>query len=141
MKKRKSAGRKDTNILVHITFGILLSLTVSFLLSILATVLIENEVTPITSMNILMIGIHAVSVFIGSTLAITMEKGRIAIVAGIITACYFLILVCINMLVFSEGFAGLGTGMLGMMAGGLIAVLTKSKMSGTKKHRIKMHSR
>ena len=45
--KRKSAGKKDTSILVHITFGLLLSLIVSFLLSTLATVLIEKEITPI----------------------------------------------------------------------------------------------
>lgn len=141
MKKRKSAGKKDTSILVHITFGLLLSLIVSFLLSTLATVLIEREITPIASMNMLMIGIHVLSVFVGTTLATSMEKGRIAIVAGIVTACYFLILVCINMLLFSEGFENLGIGVLSIIAGGLIAVLAKSKTGRSKKRHIKMRSR
>ena len=139
--KRKTAGKKDTSILVHITFGLLLSLIVSFLLSTLATVLIEKEITPIASMNMLMIGIHVLSVFVGTTLATSMEKGRIAIVAGIVTACYFLILVCINMLLFSEGFENLGIGVLSIIAGGLIAVLAKSKTGRSKKHHIKMRSR
>lgn len=139
--KRKSAGKKDTSILVHIAFGLLLSLIVSFLLSTLATVLIEKEITPIASMNMLMIGIHVLSVFVGTTLATSMEKGRIAIVAGIVTACYFLILVCINMLLFSEGFENLGIGVLSIIAGGLIAVLAKSKTGRSKKRHIKMRSR
>lgn len=141
MKKRQSAGKKDTSILVHIAFGMLLSLGISFLLSILVTVLIEKEVIPLTSLKVFMIGTHALSVFIGSILAISKEKGRIAIIAGMVAACYLLVLVCINMLVFSEGFDGLGTGILGMLAGGLIATLTKTKMFGVKKHHIKMRSR
>ena len=125
----------------HITLGVLLSLAVSLLFSILATITIEKEIISMESMNILMIGVHALSVFLGSILAISKEQGRIAVIAGAVTVCYLLILVCINMLVFSDGFSGVGTGILGMLSGGLIATLIKSKMLGVKKRHKKMRSR
>ena len=125
----------------HITLGVLLSLAVSLLFSILATITIEKEIISMESMNILMIGVHALSVFLGSILAISKEQGRIAVIAGAVTICYLLILVCINMLVFSDGFSGVGTGILGMLSGGLIATLIKSKMLGVKKRHKKMRSR
>lgn len=124
----------------HITLGVLLSLAVSFLFSILATITIEKEIFSIESMDMLMIGVHALCVFLGSILAISKEQGRIAVITGAVTVCYLLMLVCINLLVFSDGFSGVGTGILGMLSGGLIATLLKSKMLGAKKHHKKMRS-
>ena len=47
----------------------------------------------------------------------------------------------INMLLFSEGFENLGISVLSIIAGGLIAVLAKSKTGRSKKRHIKMRSR
>ena len=126
MKKWQSAGKKNTSLTMHIALGILVSLIVSFLLSILVTVLIEKEVISIENMNVLMPATHALSVLFGSLLVISKERGRIAVIAGAIAACYLLVLVCVNMLVFSEGFDGLVTGILGVLSGGLVAILAKS---------------
>ena len=141
MKKTRSMRKKDTGIAAHITVGVVLSLISTFIFSILLTILVEREVVSIKNAPMFVMGIHALSTIIGSMLAVFLEKGRIALVAGIVTAGYFLILLSINMLIFSSGFEGMGQCVLASLAGGLISVLINMRGSRKRKYNIKVHSR
>ncbi len=141
MKKTRSTVMKDTNIITHIVFGVLLSLLSTLLMSILLTAMIEKEIISFEAIPAFTICVHAISVFVGTMLSVSIEKGRIAVVAGIVSACYFVILLCFNMLIFSAGFEGIGMGVVSVLAGGLLGTIIKSKFNGKKKHRIKLHSR
>lgn len=141
MKKARSITEKETGSAVHIILGVLLSVACTFVLSILLTVLVENEVISISAVPILSAVIHAISIFVGTLLSTAMEKGRIAIVAVIVVATYLIILLCINMLVFSSGFEGMGSTILSVFLGALLSVFINGKFFGRKKHQIKMRSR
>ena len=141
MKRAHSISMKDTGIIINVSLGILLTMVCAFLLSILLTVLVENERIHLSGIPVYLYGIHAISVFIGTLLSLTLEKGRLAIIAGIVAAAYFVILVSINMLVFSSGFEGIIGTAAGISAGGALSVLLKAKTGGGKKHKVKMRSR
>ena len=141
MKKARSMTGKETGAAVHIILGVLMSVACTFALSILLAVLVEKEAVSISAVPTLSVGVHAISIFVGSMLSMTLEKGRIAIIAAIVAAAYLVILLCINMLIFSSGFEGIGATILSVFLGGLLSVFIKGKFSGNKKHRIKMRSR
>ena len=141
MKKTHSITGKDTGMAIHIGLGILLSLVSTIMMSILLTVLVENESVQLSSVPIFAFGMHTVSVLIGCTLSLTLEKGRAGIIAGIVTAGYIAVLLCINMLVFSAGFNGIWGSALSAAGGSLLAMLISGKLRGKKKHRIKVRSR
>ena len=129
------------NTIIHIALGVLVTLACTFLMSLLLAIMVENEVVAVNSVPTYTIGIHTITVLIGSMLSASLEKGKIAVMAGAVAGCYLLVLLCINMLVFSEGFAGIGSGIFSAIAGALLTILIKGKFSGKKKHRIKMRSR
>ncbi len=141
MKKARSMRKKDTGIAAHTAIGIVVSLVSAFIFSVLLSVLIERELVSFNNATAFTMGIHMLSILIGSIVAISLEKGRIALVAGIVTAGHFLILLCINMLIFSSGFEGIGQCVLASLGGGLISVLINMKRSRKKKYNIKVHSR
>ena len=141
MKKISSMAKKETGIAVHIALGVLLSAICTFIMSIILTVMVENETISPGATSSFAIGIHAISVFIGSMLSLTLGKGRIAVVAGIVAVCYLVVLLCINMLIFSSGFESIGAEMISSFAGGLLSMFLKIKFNGKKKHRMKVHSR
>lgn len=141
MKKTSPMGKKDGSVVINIALGVLISLISMLLLSVLLTVIVEKETVSFSSVSAFTIAIHIISVFIGTIVSVTLEKGRIAIVAGIVSGAYFVVLLCANMLIFSAGFDGVGAGILSILAGGLFSVLVKGKLMGKKKHKIKMRSR
>ena len=137
---RKTTGSTN-NTTKGIGIGILISIFTAFLLSILLTVLVENETIRPESVPVVAAAVHAISVFFGAMVATTIEKGRIAVIAGISGAGYFILLLCINMLVFSSGFNYILSCAAGVLCGVLITILIKAKFAGKKKHRIKIPSR
>lgn len=141
MKRAHSISMKDTGIIINVSLGILLTMVCAFLLSILLTVLVENERIQISGISVCLYGIHAISVFIGTLLSLTLEKERLAIIAGIVAAAYFVILISINMLVFSSGFEGVIGTAAGILAGCALSVLLKVKQSAGKRHKVKLRSR
>jgi MFS family permease len=141
MNKTSSMGKKDSGVAMNIVLGGLISIICMLLLSVLLTVLVENETVSISSVSVFTMAIHLLSVFLGTILSITLEKGRIAVIAGIITVAYLVVLLCVNMLVFSAGFNGFGAGILSALAGGVLAILLKGRLMGKKKYKIKKRSR
>lgn len=141
MKKRYSKTDKDTSIVIHIMLGLVLSLISLFALSIILTVLVEKEVIDIDIIPVLAGMPHAISAFIGTILGLSLEKGRIAIVTGVVAVLYLLMLLCVNMLVYSTGISGIGPAIIGILSGGALAALLFDKIGNRKKHRIKVRSR
>lgn len=141
MKKMHSKSKNDTGIIGHIGLGILISLICAVLLSIVLAVMIEKEIIAVDAAPSFAVAIHAISVFIGSIISLSFEKGRIAMIAGVVATSYLLLLLCINMLIYSSGFAGLGGGVISAYVGSLLAVMIKSKISGKNKRRTKVRSR
>ena len=141
MKKIRTGAEKSKNIVSHIVLGALLSLISLFIMSVILAIMVEKEVIPITAMPTFAMGIHAISVFVGSLLATILEKGRIAIVAAIVAVFYLLALLCVNMLIFSSGITGMGLTVIGSAIGGLAAVVIKGNICRSKKYRTKLRSR
>ena len=110
-------------------------------LIIVLAVMIEKEIIAVDAAPSFAVAIHAISVFIGSIISLSFEKGRIAMIAGVVATSYLLLLLCINMLIYSSGFAGLGGGVISAYVGSLLAVMIKSKISGKNKRRTKVRSR
>lgn len=141
MEKMRSIVGKNTNTAMHIGIGVGIALILSLVLSVVIAALVNNEVINISSIPLCMIPLHAISIFAGSMVSLLLEKGRVAVMAGIICACYLAVLLCINMLFFTDGFSGVLMGALGILCGGALAVLVNLKFSGQKKPRIKLRSR
>lgn len=141
MKKPRVTSEKNTGIIVHIVFGVLLAIGCAFILSILAATMVEKEIVSINSVSKITLLIHAISVFAGSLLSISLEKGRIAVVAAITTLSYLFVIVCMNMLFFSSGFQGVGGGIISCLIGGMLSIVIKGKHKGKSKHRMKIRSR
>ncbi len=141
MKKIQPKANKEKGTIFSIAIGTAVSVLCMLLLSVLLTVLVENEAVSSTMVTIAALCIHAISVFAGSMLSLTGQKGRIAVVAGTVTASYFLMQICVNMLFFSAGFEGVAAGLVSMLVGGVIAVLIKSRLGQKKKYRAKVRSR
>ena len=141
MKRVHSAKKKENNIITHITLGIILSLLSTFILSILITTLLDKEILELKAIPIITNISHALSVFIGTIVAITLHKEKLAIVAGTIAGTYLVIALCANMLLFSNGFEGIGAGIISIFIGGLIPILLKTMVFGKKRNTVKIRSR
>ena len=141
MQKIRSMVGKNTNTVMHIGIGIGIALVLALVLSVAIAALVNNEVINIASIPLCMIPLHAISIFVGSMVSLLLEKGRVAVVAGIICACYLAVLLCTNMLFFTDGFSGILTGTLGILSGGALSVLVNLKFAGQKKLRLKLRSR
>ena len=141
MKKIRAKAEKSKNMVSHIVLGVLFALVSLLILSVILAIMVENEVISITAMPAFSMGIHVISVFIGSLLAAILGKGRIAIVVATVTVFYLLSLLCVNMLVFSSGITGIGSTMICACIGGLAAVVIKGNICRSKKYHGKLHSR
>lgn len=141
MKKSNSSNRVGQGIIKHIAAGALLALASSLLLSVIVTMLVEKGYIAMGSTSIPIFVTHAISVFSGATLAIRIEKGRTAIVSGVVSAVYWLILLCVNMLIFTEGIEGVAFCCVAVTVGCLMAIGVNLHIGVKRKPTKKKHSR
>ena len=141
MTKMRPVTAKETSTAIHIGLGVITTIVLSLALSVGLAALVNSEMISISTLPLFAALIHAISTFIGSMVSMLMEKKGIAIVAGIICGCYAAILIGVNMLIFSNGFSGLLTGITGILLGSGSALLINMKLTGQSKFKLKTRSR
>lgn len=140
-KLRLNFSKKEANIVIHIAIGAVTAVACAMLLTVLLTMLINHEAISINTMRLCTYVVHGISVFVGTMVSLFLEKGRGAIVAGAVAASYLTLLLCANMLFFADGISGLIGGILSILVGGALSLVTYVQFTGKKKIRIKMRSR
>ncbi len=137
MKKINHQKGGDNATVLNVLWGILLSLCASIVLCVLLTAFIEKEVLSITTMGTGVLVVNTVSAFAGSMLSTALEKGKPAVICGIVCAGYIGVLLCINLLFFSSGFNSIVSTILATVVGGAAACAVKIGISSNPKKRKK----
>ena len=141
MKKSNPSNRPGQGMIKHIAIGAMFALVISLLLSVILTVLVEKGYISMNGISIPIYICHTISVFSGATVAIRMEKGRTAVVSGIVAVVYWLILICVNMLILTDGIEGIANCCIAVLAGFAIAIGANCRVGVKRKYAIKMRSR
>ena len=118
--------------------GVGVSIGFMVLFASVAAWLINGEQMDLDSAQWLAIAAQAIGTFAGVWVALIVCKEKMAIVTGVTTAGAAILLLCISMLVFANGFANMLAGLGTMAAGGLAACLIKLKTVAVKQKRRKM---
>lgn len=133
-KKFKQAGKHLAPI-PAVGTGLGISITLSLILSAVLAWLVSAERLPYGTMDGATILIQAISAFAGSMVAMILA-GRIqALMAAACIGSYFAVLLCMNILELNSNFGGIGKGIVGILVGGIAAVLTVLFMNREKGHK------
>ncbi len=131
----KNRIKMDSHIVIAIMWGILSALIFTLLLSAIASSVIQSGKASESITGWLSSAVWAISVFCGAMLSLKLHSEQIWIVSGAIGIGYILLLCAVNILFFEQSFAGIGRGLLSILAGLTIAVLLKVR--GQKSNRKK----
>ena len=134
---KQKAMMKGSPIVRGALMGVGISLGLMALLGALAAWLLNGEQIDLGSAQWLAIAAQAIGTFVGVWVALTVCKEKMAIVTGVTVAGAAVLLLCISMLVFADGFSNVLVGLGAMAAGGLVACLIKLKAGAGKRKRRK----
>lgn len=126
---------------VGLAVGSLVALFIGFALSLVTTLLVENEVVPLSSMHTFSIVIHVISVFAGALTAQIIGKQKPAILAIATAGVYITLLFCGALLFFSGSIQGILWGIMSSMVGAAGACILFLKPFKRNKPRIKTRYR
>ncbi len=124
--KRKGMT-KESNVLVGALIGIAACITIMLIMGAVGAWMINSERLDLTNMNWLKIVIQVLSAFVGTLIALTLVKEKLAIITGMIVAGVLVILICIAMLFFDGISGNILTGVISISSGSAAACLLKLK--------------
>lgn len=132
MKKRT---RTDCHIAITILWGVMTAFLFTLLLSAIGVSIIHNGKISNSMAGWISAVVWAISAFCGGMLSLKLNKEQKWIVSGAVGVGYVLLLATVNILFFEQTFAGIGIGILSVLAGltGAMLLNFKSKSSNKKK--------
>jgi len=121
MKKKPPTGAAKS-IPAGLGIGLLVSLSVTLLLAVLASWLIVSEVTPQDSLGYWAMGIMFVSTVAGALTSVCIIQ-RLRLQMSLLSAlCYYVSLLCITGLFFGGQYQGMGTAGIMVILGALVSI-------------------
>ena len=135
MKRKKSTREISVPVSALIGTGICILLMV--LMSMLGAMLVDSERLDVEAMKWLSVVIHIVSAFLGTWVALSIGKQKLAIITGITISGAVLVLICAGMLFWGSTLGTVLTGILSIAAGGLVACMIKLKIGSVHKKKRK----
>ena len=96
MKRKKST--REISVPVSALIGIGICILLMVLMSMLGAMLVDSERLDIGAMKWLSVVIHIVSAFLGTWVALSIGKQKLAIITGITISGAVLVLICAGML-------------------------------------------
>ncbi len=119
----KQKGHPVTPIL-SAAIGVGVCVLMSLLLSAVAAYLVAGEQLPQSAINSTAVPIQLLAAFSGCVTATILSGKMPAVIAAVCAGSYFAILVCVNILVLDSSLGGAGKGLLAILGGAILAVMT-----------------
>lgn len=132
---------KESVNLKLILVGIICAIAVSILLSIGIASLIHNGTVNTNTSGYLMALVHFVSMLLSCVLIRSMMKQRDALIAALVGVGYMLILLVVNMMIYSNGIHNFAFILIGISAGILVSLIQTRQARPGNRHMKKVRIR
>ena len=123
MAKKRIVNKKEASLPAGIGIGLAVSIVITLLAAGVLAYLISNETLQESAIGAGALIIQLISTAGGGITAYSLIKRQRVLVCGILALCYFLVLLGMTALIFGGQYRGVGSAILAVLGGGILAVL------------------
>ena len=123
MAKKRIVNKKEASLPAGIGIGLAVSIVITLLTAGVLAYLISNETLQESAIGAGALIIQLISAAGGGITAYSLIKRQRVLVCGILALCYFLVLLGMTALIFGGQYRGVGSAILAVLGGGILAVL------------------